>query len=58
MGMEIDPLRWIQSGHFTFAAMRRTGKPPEIHSGSMRLESDERGQRAKPDRKGQMPRGN
>jgi len=33
MSMEIDQLPRVQSEHFISAAMRRTGKPPEMHRG-------------------------
>jgi hypothetical protein len=48
IGMEVDPLRWVQTEDFTFAARRI---PPVTHRGSVRLESGERASERKPNRR-------
>ena len=50
-GVEEEPLGWFESERFTFAARSMTGKPPEIHRGSVRVESGERPSERKPRRR-------
>ena len=50
-GEEIDTLRWIQSERYASAVRRRTGKPPEVHRGSVRVESGERASERNPNRR-------